>query len=94
MKATPDQIAAVAAVVRPHVAALREHAASLRVTERYAKGFGDLEMRIRWDAWWRLTPRALRESIYADVSLTDGHVDTLLKRVMKEVGLPEFGGAE
>lgn len=54
---------------------------------RYAlDGDGDLAMRVRWDAYWRVRPdlmRALREINRADDSdLKDAHIDAALRRLI------------
>lgn len=53
------------------------------------QGQGQTPMRIRWDILWSALGR---EPLGYSGGLTDEHIDTALRRIMREMGLPELAG--
>jgi hypothetical protein len=88
MRLTPEQYAALKAIVARNVEMLgaevieRHRVAILRVAKDPAK-------RLRWDLFWCgafSTRPALMQEIYA-TGANDEHVDTALRRIVKELGV-------
>ncbi len=83
MKMKPEHYRELKAAIS--VAVDKETAAQHRKNLKQDKRVKDLEMRFRWDCFWVVHSRVNTTSWYSYIS--DTHMDTALKRVVKELGL-------
>lgn len=62
------------------------HGESLEKSEKPPKNLG---MRVRWDCFRACFDYIFTNNLYKQ-GLNDDHIDTALRKVMKEIGLPQF----
>lgn len=92
MKITPADFALLSSsLAKIPDADILAHAEALPTSERPPK---NLAMRVRWDCFWlaRKKEDSLRAMAdrWSKEGVNDDHIDTALRRVMRERGLPQF----
>lgn len=83
MKIKPEHYQAIKDRIAPHIPKLKAHREYL-LSDKCKHKPKDLEKRIRWDFWWiAKIPYEIASEIYEYAN--DEHVDTALKKIMKEL---------